>query len=425
MKKIAFAIALALLALSCSRKAPDSLVVEAPFGIAPASPSLVFRPSGDGQNFLSVERSKIAAKPGYVIAFDKAAGAQTECSAVLHLLCYRFSWPKGAGHYMLFDPSDFGYGPMAVIQSGSSEIVASSENFFACIRTSSEIVKFEPQEGGRVLVTFEDKWGTVTLVAGLSHTSLGEARSNLNSEAGNDMFSLDEVVFDSAAAWQSADCIKVAGGSKAALAALAEGKRKAATMIRIGSDNRKTYRNREGKVTRAHFDNAYSKPDDWREVEAWAPLAALIYPNILTDFCLSCCDMYGTEGEYLPAEAYPIVAGAYNRGMMSSLNAEYWALIKESLGEPSFASDLSDTDSYKTLALMGLVPDSAPGTGYTFCAPAFKTITIQLGDGNVLKITSKVSPKSAPKTVLFNGAELPDGHIELADLLAGGEIVLK
>lgn len=423
MKKIAVVAAFALLALACSGDRSVNLTVEVPFGMAQASPAAVFFPSADGVNFLDTSRSRIASSPCYVKVYDEKAGAQTECTATSHTLLYRFTWKAGGRHLLKFRPSDLGHGPMNVMKTGPVEICASGGDFFSVVRFSSEIVDFECGPDAAT-VSFGDGSGSVAAVAGLSYTALVEAKTNLTSEASDDIFDLDAAAAESAAMWNSVLNVSVSGGSGASKAALEAGLRRSANVVSVFSDRRHTYRNRNGEIVRARFDNVYSKPGDWTEVRAWTPLAALLYPTVLTDFCLSCCDMYGTEGEYMPFEAYPVVASADERGMLSSLNREYWELAKENLGEVPSEPDFSASDTYRTLSLIGLVPDRAPGTGYTFCAPAFKTVSIRLGTGNDLVIKSKGARRGTPRSVLFNGVALEDCHISLEAILGGGEIVI-
>lgn len=199
MKKSAFIIAVLLIVFSCGRRDPGSLVVEVPGGIAKASPELVFHPGGDGENFLDAARSRTAAKPGYVIAFDRVAGAQTECSATSRSLCYRFTWVDDVEHLLLFDPSEFGHGTMMVAQAGPTEVLASADGFFVYFRTSSEIVNIEVDHDGRTLLTFDGNCQTVALTAGLSTVSTEDARAYLLSDAGEDMFNLEHFVSIAAA----------------------------------------------------------------------------------------------------------------------------------------------------------------------------------------------------------------------------------
>lgn len=424
MKKLAAVLLLTILTLSCGREMPGETSVAVPFGMAQASPESVFFPSADGENYLEISRSKIDAEPCYIKVFDEKAGAQTECTATSHTLLYRFTWKIGTLHILKFRPSDLGHGKMNVLKSGPAEICASCQDFFSVVRFSAEIVNFE-FDGSEAMISFRDDSGSVVAVAGLSYSALAEAKTNLTAESSDNIFDLESTVTDAVMSWESAYKVTTGGGSDTSKTALEAGLRRSAMMVSVFSDRRHTYRNRQGVITRARFDNVYSKPVDWKEVRAWAPLAVLLYPTVLTDFCLSCCDMYGTEGEYMPEEAYPIVSDAYARGMMGSLNAQYWEMVKESLGEVPPAPDMSGSDSYKTLALMGLVPDSSPGTGYTFTAPAFRKISIRLGTGKVLTISSNGKASNAPKTVLLNGEIVADGHISLESILGGGDIVLK
>ena len=426
MRKIFLAL-LPVFAFACCDRVPaDTFESGVPFGLAQSSAGLLYHPSGDGELFLDVSRSKFAAEPAYVKAFDRKAGAQTECSGTLHTLWHRFSWAPGCRHILKICPEELGHGPLEIRQNGPSELLASSEDFFLLARFSTPFQDINISGNGcEAVLTFDAKGGAVVVLTGLSYTSADEASNNITAETSIGIYNEGFVVQNARDEWASVYSVRTRGGSRRSRAALDRGLRQSALAVRVCSDGIRSYRTRLGSVSRARFDNVYSKPDDWLTVQSWVPLATLLYPGVLTDFCLSCCDMYGTEGEYMAPEAYPIVSEARNHGLLESMNKEFWALACHSLGQVPPAPDFSGSDSFKTLALLGLVPEKAPATGFSFCRPAFRSVRLRLGNGNELLIERRGSRKGVPKSVIFNGIALQQGRMELENLMGGGELLLK
>ena len=255
---------------------------------------------------LAFSHSDEYACPGYY-RVDFPAGITAEMTADVHTGAHRYTF-KGEGVPRILVDAEYcvGWwskalkaelkadGPRTIVGERNTTAWAHGRDSYFSAEFSVPFEKVEEAGRGKLLLTFPEGTMEVTVLAGLSGVSVGNARANRVAETEGATF--DDIVSRAFSLWDEAlGRIRVEGGPKDVFYTCLY--HTLVTPNRL-DDVDGTYRDFKGENRRidpgTHF---YSTLSLWDTFRSWHPLQTILDPALSVDIIKSMLDMYDCTGE--------------------------------------------------------------------------------------------------------------------------------
>jgi predicted alpha-1,2-mannosidase len=398
-------------------------------------------------------------QPGYHRVELDRYGITSELTATARAGCHRLAFPAGTKAAIVIDlASQCGPCEMkdaTLVQTGPRTLEGSVVNaptvrkpkthpvyFVIELDTDATLEPF-PADSVRTRITFGHTAAPITVKVGVSYTSISAAQANLAAEVGEKTF--DALREEARAEWNAyLGRIDVQGGDPIRRARFYSDLYFSLLGRRTVSDHSGTYLDNtgpapvvrqiplgpDGRPQHRHF----SSDAFWGTQWSLAPLWALVYPEILDEFCHSLMDMY-RNGGIVPrgpaggndtfvmtsAQTTPFFACALNNGIYQpgDLEEVYQALRKNHfpgglMSKAGYEHTTCQGGGIEDYIALGYIPEDLPPVGFHTNGAA-QTIEHSFNDWALAQIANSLG--HADDAALFS--ERSKNYRNLFDPAAG------